>query len=61
MKISRNKLILKAVQRELEGGSDWSPGFFEELSRTDDDTVREVDDMLRLVRSRRTAKKAPRL
>lgn len=31
MKISRNRLIVRALEKELTAGSDWSPGFFEKL------------------------------
>ncbi len=27
--ISRNRLIVRALERELKAGSDWSPGFFD--------------------------------
>jgi metal-responsive CopG/Arc/MetJ family transcriptional regulator len=29
LKMSRNRLILRALEREFTPGSDWSPGFFE--------------------------------
>jgi metal-responsive CopG/Arc/MetJ family transcriptional regulator len=59
LRISRNRLIVKALERELRQGSDWSPGFFEQLSAIDDKTAATVDEMLVAVRDARRSK-APR-
>jgi hypothetical protein len=56
LKISRNRLIVRALERELASGSDWSPGFFEQLRIVDSATVEAVDDLLASVRQARTAK-----
>jgi predicted transcriptional regulator len=56
LKISRNRLILRALERELKPGSDWSPGFFEELGAADSETVAAVDELLASVRQARTSK-----
>lgn len=61
LKISRNRLILRALERELKPGSDWSPGFFEELSAVDSETVAAVDELLASVRETRTSKPPRRL
>jgi metal-responsive CopG/Arc/MetJ family transcriptional regulator len=61
LKISRNRLILRALERELKPGSDWSPGFFEELSAVDSETVAAVDELLASVRQARTSKPPRRL
>lgn len=61
LKISRNRLIVKALERELTESSEWSNGFFEELSQTDHDTRAAVDDLLHEVRTRRSSKEPPRL
>jgi hypothetical protein len=45
LKMSRNRLIVRAIERELAPGSDWSPGFFDRLSATDSETVAAVDKM----------------
>jgi predicted transcriptional regulator len=60
LKISRNRLIVRALEKELSPGSDWSPGFFERLSAVDPDTVEAVDELLESVRKARTSK-PPRL
>jgi len=61
LRISRNKLVVRALEREIRDDADWSPGFLEELSRVDDDTSEAVDELLRAVRATRTSKRARRL
>lgn len=56
LKISRNRLIVRALERELKAGSDWSPGFFEQLGSISPDTAAAVDDLLASVRQARTSK-----
>jgi hypothetical protein len=59
--ISRNRLIVRALEREVAEGSDWSPGFFERLGSTDDETEKAVDELMLAVQAARTAKKPRRL
>jgi hypothetical protein len=54
--ISRNRLIVRALERELEGGSDWPKGFFESLRNTDKETVDAVDEMMAAIRKNRRSK-----
>ena len=61
LQISRNRLIVRALERELTHTSEWSPGFFEGLSQTDPETSRTVDELLRAVRRARSSKPARRL
>ena len=61
LKMSRNRLILRALERELAPGSDWSPGFFERLSGVDSETVTAVDELLEAVRRARKSKPPRRL
>lgn len=56
LKISRNRLIVRALERELTAGSDWSPGFFEQLGTVAPETVAAVDELLTSVRQARTSK-----
>lgn len=48
--ISRNRLIVRALERELASGSDWSPGFFERLAAVDPGIAPAVDEMLAAIR-----------
>jgi len=59
LKISRNRLIVRALERELSGGPGWSLGFFERLRDVDDSTATAVDELLAHVRAARRSK-APR-
>lgn len=56
LKISRNRLIVRALERELTPGADWSPGFFEQLSAVDAETTAAVDESLASVRQARSSK-----
>jgi hypothetical protein len=56
LKMSRNRLIVRALERELTPGADWSPGFFERLAAVEPETVAAVDGMLSSVRKARTSK-----
>jgi ribbon-helix-helix CopG family protein len=59
--VSRNRLIIRALEREMKQGADWSPGFFERLGPVDEATSKEVDDMLAAIRAARRSKPLPRL
>ena len=61
LQISRNRLIVKALERELSEDSGWSAGFFEELGAANAATAQAVDEMLDAVRARRRSKEPRRL
>lgn len=61
LRMSRNRLIVRALERELANSSEWSSGFFEQLARTDDATREAVDGLLDQIRQRRSSKEPPRL
>ena len=61
LKISRNQLVVPALEREIRGGADWSPGFFEQLEQVEPDVAATVDEMTRAVRSGRRSKPAREL
>lgn len=61
LKISRNKLIVLSLERELAHKNDWSPGFFEALSPLDEATASLAKDLLTEIRSSRRSKGAPKL
>jgi len=56
LRISRNRLIVKALERELAEGDEWSAEFFERLRAVDQVAAAAVDDMLAAVRARRRSK-----
>ena len=61
LRISRNRLIVNALERELTQGSQWSPGFFERLRATAAETTAAVDEMLAAIHAARRSKRPPRL
>jgi metal-responsive CopG/Arc/MetJ family transcriptional regulator len=61
LKMSRNRLIFRALEREVTQGSDWSPGSFERLSAIEPSTAGAVDELLTSVRQARTSKPPRRL
>jgi predicted transcriptional regulator len=61
LRISRNQLVIRAIERELNEASDCSPGFFERLMEHDDDLADAVDAMLEAIKRNRTSKGPPRL
>ena len=61
LRISRNQLVVRALEREVQGGNDWSPGFFELLENVTPELERDVDDLLDHVRKSRASKPARRL
>ena len=61
LRISRNRLIVRALARELADGSDWSEGFFDELAGADASIARTADEMLLAIRAGRTTKALRRL
>jgi hypothetical protein len=61
LRISRNQLVVRALEREVQGGHDFSPGFFEALAEVSPETQRDVDDLLHHILSARRSKAAPKL
>jgi chemotaxis regulatin CheY-phosphate phosphatase CheZ len=61
LRVSRNQLIVRALEREMKQAAEWSPGFFERLAEVDEATSKAADELLDAVRARRTAKGPPRL
>jgi hypothetical protein len=59
--MSRNRLIIRALEREVAVGSDWSVGFFERLENVDDETVKAVDALTAEIRRARRSKMPPAL
>jgi hypothetical protein len=59
--VSRNQLILRALEREMAEPTGWPPEFFERLADVDEDTKEAVDEMQRTIRAGRRSKAPPRL
>lgn len=59
--ISRNRLIVRALERELKDGADWSVGFFDRLRGVDHETADAVADMLTAILHARRSKSPRRL
>lgn len=59
--VSRNRLIVRAVENELARDREWSAGFFDRLARVDPGDAAAVGEMLGSIRSARTRKRPPRL
>jgi hypothetical protein len=57
--MSRNQLIIRALEREVAAGSSWSAGFFERLEETDRETEKAVDELLQVIRAARSSKAPP--
>jgi len=61
LKISRNRLIVQALEREVTAGTSWSPGFFSQLEATESGVEDAADEMLKAIESHRRSKKPVRL
>ena len=57
--ISRNRLIVQALARELREGEAWSPGFFGRLSAVSPETASAADELLATIRRDRRSRKGP--
>jgi predicted transcriptional regulator len=56
LKISRNRLIVQAIEKELARGSEWSPGFFDGLRGASEDIRAGADELLQHVHKSRRSK-----
>ncbi len=54
--VSRNRLIVRALEQAVGEPSAWTPDFLEQLRRVDKDTVAAVDDLARAVVQARRSK-----
>jgi len=57
--LSRNRLIVRALERAVTDRSAWPPEFLEQLRRVDQETEQAVDDLLADI-SRARRSKPPR-
>jgi predicted transcriptional regulator len=56
--VSRNRLIVRALEQAVTDRVRWAPEFLERLRDVDDDTVEAVDDLLEAVKQARRSKPA---
>ena len=61
MKISRNRLIVQALEREIAEASNWSPDFFSRLELAETGVEDAADEMLKAIQSQRRSKKPVQL
>jgi hypothetical protein len=61
LKISRNRLIVLALERELKESSGWSPGFLERLAQKEPEIEAAADELSVAIQSGRRSKKPVRL
>ena len=59
--ISRNRLIVRALEQAVNERSRWTPEFLERLRTVDHDTSTAVDELLASVKQARRSKKPPKL
>jgi len=57
LKISRNRLIVQALEREIAQDSNWSPDFFARLGSPGAGVADAADQMLKAIQGQRRSKK----
>lgn len=61
LRMSRNRLIVDALERHLVAEAEWAPRFLDELRAVDADTVEAVDDLFEAVTAARRSTAPPLL
>jgi predicted transcriptional regulator len=56
--VSRNRLIVRALEQAVSERARWTPEFLERLRDVDDDIVDAVDELLAVVKRARRSKPA---
>lgn len=54
--VSRNRLVVRALERAVNERAGWAPEFLDTLRRVDDETVAAVDQLLSDVKQARRSK-----
>ena len=57
LKLSRNRLVVRALEREVMEPSGWSPEFLDRLRNVDVATAEAVDELMATVRAGRRSKR----
>ena len=55
--VSRNRFVVRALERDVARETEWSPGFFEKFTPLGPEDATAVDDMLAVIRANRRSKK----
>ncbi len=55
--VSRNRLIVRALERELAPSAGWTPGFFDALSHVSAEAARDVGALRDQIRRARRSKR----
>jgi Arc/MetJ-type ribon-helix-helix transcriptional regulator len=61
LRISRNHLIVRALEREMKQVAEWSPELFDRLLDVDEATSKAVDELLAAVQAGRRSKEPQQL
>jgi hypothetical protein len=61
LKISRNRLIVRALERELKDGAEWSADFFARLGSPAPGVERAAEELEKAIHDHRRSKKPVRL
>jgi predicted transcriptional regulator len=56
LNISRSRLVVRALRREIAARADWSPGFFEALGAATEQDRQAADEMLAAIQATRRSK-----
>ena len=57
--MSRNRFIVRALERDISKDAEWSPGFFEKFAPLNREDAAALDETLAVVRDHRRSKKPP--
>ena len=61
LKMSRNRFIVRTLEKELSNETEWSPEFFTRLAEIEPGDADAVDEMVVAIEARRTRKRPPEL
>jgi hypothetical protein len=59
--MSRNRFIVRTLEKELSNETEWSPEFFTRLAEMEPGDADAVDEMVDAIEARRTRKRPPEL
>ena len=61
LKLSRNRFIVRTLERELGENKEWSPGFFDLLRKVGGRNKKAIGEMTAAIVASRTRKRPPSL